>query len=36
MKLFKHDLEHRPNDICATSNRLDEKEQCDPTAWNTM
>ena len=30
MKIFKHDLEHCPNDICATNNRLEGREQCDP------
>ena len=28
--LFKHDLEERPDDICATSNRLDGRQLCDP------
>ena len=31
LKIFKDDLEHRPNAICTTSNRLDGREQCDPT-----
>ena len=30
MKIFKQDLEQRPEDICATSNRLDGRQLCDP------
>ena len=28
--VFKHDLETRPNEICATANRLEGREVCDP------
>ena len=28
--LFKDELQRRPNQICATANRLDGRELCDP------
>ena len=30
MKLFKEDLEQRPDGICATSSRLDGRQLCNP------
>ena len=30
MVLFKNDLEQRPQDICATANRLEGRQLCDP------
>ena len=30
MLLFKQDLEQRPDNICATANRLEGRQLCDP------
>jgi hypothetical protein len=29
--IFKQDLEQRPEEICATANRLEGRQLCDPT-----
>ena len=36
MHLFKQDLEERPDSICATSNRLDGRQLCDPTKMRAI
>lgn len=36
IRLFKCELEERPNDICATSNRLEGRQLCDPVKMRAI